>query len=176
VITKPLDELYFAWLYRQVADPDITERSLTYWKLLKELFTREFTWSIPNDDNRSEDGKELRQEFMSEESIDDADAEWLELGCSVLELMVGLSRRLAFEAEGEPHYWFWDMMENLGIHNYSDDRRLQRKAIGVILDRVIFRTYKRNGEGGFFPLCAPVKDQRKVELWYQLSAYVLEQG
>lgn len=174
--TKPLDELYFAWLYRQVADPDVTDASLTYWKLLRELFTREFTWKVPNDDNRSEDGKELRTEFINDELIDNVDSAWLELGCSMLELMVGLSRRLAFEAEGEPHYWFWDLMENLGIHNYSDDRRLQKKLISEILDRVIFRTYKRNGEGGFFPLCVSAKDQRKVELWYQLSAYVLEQS
>lgn len=173
---KPLDELYFIWLYRQVANPDIAEPSLTYWKLLKELFTKEFVWLIPNDDNRIEDGKALRIEFIQDEGLTEVDRDWIELGCSMFELMVGLSRRLAFEAEGEPHFWFWAMMENLGIHKYSDDRRFARIHINKILDRVIFRTYKENGFGGLFPLKHPEQDQRNVELWYQLSAYVLEQG
>jgi hypothetical protein len=176
VNTKPLDELYFIWLYRQVANPDIRDPSLTYWKLLKELFTKEFIWLIPNDDNRIGDGKALRSEFVQDEDLSDVDRDWAELGCSVLELMLGLARRLAFEAEGEPHFWFWIMMENLGINKYSDEWRLPRKHIQKILDRVIFRTYKENGVGGFFPLKHPEQDQRKVELWYQLSAYVLEQS
>lgn len=176
MITKPLDELYFTWLYRQVANPDVKDKSLSYWKLLKELYTKEFVWIVPHDDNRLEDGKELRIEFIREENLQDVDIEWVGLGCSVLELMVGLSRRLSFEAGGEPHYWFWHLMENLGIHRYSDDwrPRLPKQHINKILDRVIFRTYKPNGDGGLFPLKHPEKDQRKVELWYQLSAYVLE--
>lgn len=176
MITKPLDELYYTWLYRQVADPTVTEKTLTYWKLLKELYTKEFVWLVPNDDNRLEDGKALRAEFIEDERLDEVDREWMALGCSVLELMVGLSRRLSFEADGEPHYWFWALMENLGINKYSDDWRLPRKHINKILDRVIFRTYKENGDGGFFPLLHPDQDQRNVELWYQLSAYVLELG
>lgn len=174
---KPLDELYFTWLYRQVANPDITDPAFTFWKLLKELFTKEFVWLIPNDDNRLEDGKELRIEFIHEEGLTEVDRDWIELGCSVLELMVGLARRLSFEAEGQPHYWFWCMMENIGINRYSDDwKRFPRTHIHKVLDRVIFRTYKANGQGGFFPLKHSEQDQRQVELWYQLSAYVLEQG
>lgn len=175
--TKPLDELYLTWLYRQVANPENLDPAFTFWKLLKKLYETEFVWLIPNDDNRLEDGKELRTEFMRDEGLEDVDRYWLELGCSALELMVGLSRRLSFEAEGEPHYWFWRIMENLGIHRYSDDwKRFPRTKVDHILDRVIFRTYKSNGDGGFFPLDHPEQDQRNVELWYQLSAYVLEQS
>jgi len=92
----------------------------------------------------------------------------------MFELMVGLARRLQFEVEGEPHYWFWTLMDNLGISQYSDDQRIPTGRIEKILDTVIDRTYKRNGLGGFFPLKHAEKDQRKVELWYQLNAYVLE--
>ena len=176
MIIKPLDELYFTWLYRQVADPQITDKSLTYWKLLKELYTKEFVWLVPNDDNRIEDGKALRIEFIHDEQLDDVDQGWLDLGCSMFELMVGLARRLEFEADGEAHYWFWHMMENLGLERYSDNRRLPRTHIDKILDRVIFRNFKPNGDGGLFPLKNPKKDQRKVELWYQLNSYVLELG
>jgi hypothetical protein len=177
VSTKPLEELYFTWLYRQVANPDIADPSLTYWKLLKELFTKEFVWLIPNDDNRIEDGKDLRIQFAHEEGLDaveDIEVEWAELGCSVLELMIGISNRLTFEAGATTHYWFWKLMENLGINRYSDDWRLPRRHVEKILDRVIFRNYRADGQGGFFPLKHPDQDQRKVELWYQMAAYILE--
>jgi hypothetical protein len=173
---KPLDELYFIWLYRQVANPDVADPAFTYWKLLKELYTKEFVWLVPNDDNRIVDGKELRVEFIQDEGLTEVDLDWIELGCSMFELMVGLSRRLSFEAEGEPHYWFWNMMENIGLQKYSDERRLARIHINKVLDRVIFRTYDPDGRGGLFPLNHSTQDQRNVELWYQLSAYVLEQS
>jgi hypothetical protein len=174
--TQPLDELYLVWLYSQVADPELTDSSLTYWKLFRELYKKEFVWVIPNDDNRLEDGKELRQEFIRDEGLNEIDQNWVDLGCSFLEMMVGLSRRLAFEAEGEPYYWFWEMILNLNLHSYSDNRALLKTHVNKALEQVIFRTYDRNGRGGFFPLKHSEEDQRQVELWYQLSAYVLEQN
>lgn len=174
--TQPLDELYFVWLYRQVADPDAKNPALSFSALLKQLFQKEFVWIVPNDDNRAEDGKELRLEFIRDQKLGKIDRMWSELGCSFLELMLGLSRRLSFEAGGEPHYWFWKLMGNLGLDGYSDNRRLPQKKIEDTLNRVIYRSYKRNGLGGFFPLKQTPHDQRKVELWYQLSEYVAEQS
>jgi hypothetical protein len=178
VNTQPLDELYFQWLYSQVADPEVTDPSLTYWKLLKIFFTREAIWRVPNDDNRLEDGKALRLDFVSENKLGTVNREWTDLACSVLELMVGLARKLSFEdlAGGKPHYWFWKMVENLGLIGYSDDRPLSLKKIDNTLDRVLYREYKPSGRGGFFPLKHTQKDQRKVELWYQMSEYLLEQS
>lgn len=173
-MNEPLDEAFFIWLYNRVADSSVKAPSRSYWKLLRVLYTKEFTWIVPNDDNRLEDGKQLRMAFVREAHIQDVDQDWIELGCSMFELMVGLSDRLAFEAGGEPHYWFWHLMENLDIRGYTDDRRVPKKRIEDILDRVIWRTYDRNGQGGFFPLKGRCDDQRKIELWYQLSSYVLE--
>lgn len=174
-MTKPLDESYFEWLYSQVAPVEVQDPKLTYWKLLKELYSKEFVWIIPNDDNRIEDGKELRREFIHEEGLEDVDPHWIDLGCSMLELIMGLSRRLEFEADaGEPHYWFWHLIANIGLERYTDKSRRSRRVIDEILDTVIFRTYGSDGHGGLFPLDNPQKDQRKVELWYQLSAYVVE--
>jgi hypothetical protein len=175
-MSEPLDESYLVWLYRQVADSNAKDPSLTYWNLLRTLFKQEFVWVVPNDDNRLEDGKDLRLEFLRESHIDhaDVDDDWIGLGCSVLELMVGLSRRLAFEADGEPYYWFWRLMENIGLQRYSDSHRLPIHHIEDVLERVIFRQYNYNGHGGFFPLKFAQEDQRNVELWYQLNAYVLE--
>ena len=41
---------------------------------------------------------------------------------------------------------------------------------------VIDRDYDASGFGGIFPLRRPAEDQRKVELWYQAAAYILENG
>lgn len=177
----PLDELYFVWLYSQVADPEEQDPSLTYWKLLKQLFCKEFLWlpSIPNDYNRCEDGKELRLDFIREAEIDMhlVEEDWMKMGCSFLELMVGLARRLASVDvnEGEPHAWFWVLMQNIGLHRYNDAvRRYMKTHINSVMDDVILRQYESTGLGGFFPLREPRYDQTKEELWHQMSAYVLE--
>ena len=171
----PLDELYFRWLYSQVGSVEATNRSKTYWKLLKQLHIKEFVWIVPNDDNRAEDGRDLRLEFLDEEGVTPS-SDWLRLGCSMFELLVGLSRRLSFQADGEPRGWFWHLMDNLGLRIYSDAKIVSTDRIDEILERVIWRTYESDGTGGLFPLKYPAKDQREVELWYQLSAYLLEDG
>lgn len=176
-MSATLDELYFKWLYGLVADPDIPDGPLTYWRVLRVLFQKEFEAIVDFDENRIEDGKALRIRFLEDQGLPlDEDQNWIELGCSVLELMVGLAERLEFEADGTVHYWFWQLMRNIGLDGYHDRRRLPRTHINNVLDDVIYREYRPNGEGGFFPLRYPRQDQREVELWAQLSAYVLERG
>jgi hypothetical protein len=173
----PLDELYFTWLYGQVGSVEITDPSVTYWGILKQLYTKEFVWVVPNDDNRLEDGRDLRLEFLVEEKIvPDEDETWMRLGCSMLEMMVGLSRRLSFEAGGESSRWFWQLMKNLKLDECTDDQTIVEREVDNMLDRVIWRTYRRNGLGGLFPLKKSKDDQRGIEIWYQLCAYLLENG
>lgn len=174
--TEPLDETYFCWLYRQVAVDKETEPSRTYWRIFKKLHSTEFIWLIPNDDNRIEDGRDLRLEFIENLGVKGADNGWLHLGCSMFELLIGLSRRLSFLAEGEPQIWFWQLMENLGLEEFNDNRELPEDLVDEILEQVITRTYTRNGRGGLFPLRKPDGDQREIELWYQLGSYVRENG
>lgn len=169
-----LDESYLRWLYSQVASVRLKNPSRTYWRILRQLYTKEFIWIIPNDDNRVEDGRDLRYEFIEEQGLEDVDQEWMNLGCSFLEMMIGLSRRLSFEDDGEPRTWFWKLMENLDLERYNDNVVIPDDKVDEILDTVIQRTYKRDGRGGLFPLRSARFDQRDVEIWYQLSAYLLE--
>lgn len=173
-MNPPLEELYLTWLYRQVGYNGSPSR--THWSLFKKLHDTEFFWNVPNDDNRVEDGIQLRYEFMDDEDLIYVDPEWLELGCSVLELLIGLSRRLSFEAEGEPRVWFWEMLENLGIAGLTDRRYTPHaeREVEKVLDRLIWRRYDNKGRGGLFPLSHPHGDQRKVELWVQMNDYILE--
>jgi len=173
-LSETLDDLYLPWLYAQVSSVKLRSPARTYWSLFRHLYTKEFVWLIPNDDNRVEDGRSLRYEFLDELNIEDEDPEWMDLGCSMLELMIGLSRRLSFEAEGEPREWFWKLLDNLELSHCNDKIPYPREVVNEILDGVIWRTYDRNGRGGLFPLKRSVRDQRDVELWYQLSAYLLD--
>lgn len=176
-MTATLDDRYFEWLYSLVAATRNRDPRRSYWKLLRQLYTKEFVWLIPNDDNRLEDGKELRYEFLEHAGIDEIDPNWMDLGCSMLEMMIALSRRASFEYDGmTPVEWFGTFLRNLEIDRCNDAIFTNEIArdIDAILDRVIYRHYRRNGHGGIFPLNHTPHDQRKVELWYQLAEYVLE--
>lgn len=172
-MSSQLDELYFQWLYSLVADSDEHRKSRTYWNVLRQLFGKEFVWLIPNDDNRIEDGRYLRIEFIEALDLHDIDPEWMNLGCSIFELIVGLARRLVFAAEGETAAWFWHLIGNLGIR-YNDNTRFNPEEVEEILDNLNFRTYEPDGRGGLFPLKHPHRDQTKLELWFQMQSYLLE--
>jgi hypothetical protein len=176
MISEPLDELYFQWLYEQVADP---EQDLTFWNVLRVLYTTQFAWHVPNDENRVGDAKALREKFIDTQGIRlrRSDREWAEMGCSMLEVMVALAERLEFLTDkGRVHYWFWVLMGNIGISEFDDSRYEAglEEHVQDVLEMVIQRYYEPDGRGGFFPLKRPREDQREVELWYQLSEYVTE--
>lgn len=145
----------------------------SYWKLAKAMHQKEFVWLVPNDDNRVEDGRLLRYDFIAEEELD-VDREWMELGCSFLEMLVALVQRLSFEDGDSPHAWFLQLLDNLGFLDCTDANPYPPADIDAALDAVIWRTYRANGRGGLFPLRRPQQDQREVEIWYQQSAYLLE--
>lgn len=172
----PIDDLYLEWLYRIVGSVRNKNPQRSYWKLFRKLYSTEFIWLIPNDDNRAEDGKELRYEFISSWNVKDVDSYWLNLGCSVLEMLIALARRASFDSDEDTIEWFWRFLVNLDLYRFNDavidDADLE--YIEDVVNRFLFRNYTRKGVGGLFPLMHPPKDQRKVELWYQLSSYLLE--
>lgn len=166
------EQAYFNWLKKQIRIP--TQRSsdqrLTYNELFTIMHDREFVWTVPNDDNRIEDGFELRAEFCG-----GADHS-LHFGVSFLEVLVGLSRRVAWTAEGVARNWAWQLIVNIGLDKMCDPLTTnKRNRIIDTLDVLIWRQYDRNGKGGFFPLANPVEDQTKVEIWYQMHAFLNEQ-
>lgn len=173
-----LDDLYFEWLYQNIGAVRNRNPARSYWLMAKQLYTKPFSWIIPNDDNREADGKELRCEFVDQCGIEEVDPMWMDLECSMFEMLIALARRASFESSGEPGDWFSKFLENLELKQYTDQAYNSDAEwkIDAVTDRVIFRTYKRNGVGGLFPLQNARKDQRKVEMWYQLSSYLLEGG
>lgn len=173
-MNEPLDELYLHWLYSQIGSTKTKDPTKTYWGLAKMLLDKEFVWFVLNDDNRVEDGRDLRLEFLHAEGITEVDQHWMDLGCSMLEMMIGLSRRLSFEAGGEPREWFFELIDNMDLYDLTDDRAISKRKVEQVLDQVIWRNYDPDGTGGLFPLRYPSKDQRDVEIWYQMQAYLIE--
>jgi hypothetical protein len=174
---EPLDERYLTWLYGQVANVKARARSRTFWSLLRQMYKKEFVWLVPNDDNRISDGRDLRYEFLAEHQDEQGDPEWIGLPCSMLELFIVLARAVAFEMDDDMRIWFWHFIEVVDLERYNDRdyNKDAEEAIDETLDRIIWRNYSPSGKGGLFPLRDPKQDQRKVELWYQLNAYLLEQ-
>lgn len=168
-----LDDEYLTWLYGQVLEVKTRKSSRTFWNLFRQLFSIEFVWFVPNDDNRAEDGRELRCEWAANTKTE-VDSNWLSLGCSFLELLIGLSRRLAFETDGDAPSWFWHLINNLGLLGHHDRSNFKIQDVDDITSRVIWRTYDKSGHGGLFPLQHTGNDQRQVEIWYQLSEYLLQ--
>jgi hypothetical protein len=175
VTTMPLDEAYFVWLYSQVGSVDLKNKAKTYWKLLALLHEKEFTWTdeFEKDGNRAQDGKDLRREFLGSSGVK-PEGDFLEYGCSFLELLMALAFKLAFQSEVELKDWFWILIDNLGLLECTDANPPKKNIVYHILDKVIARDYAGNGAGGLFPLQDAQEDQRSVELWYQGEAYLLE--
>jgi hypothetical protein len=171
-----LDDRYLRWLYDQVANAKTRKGPRTYWKLFEQLFNTEFVWFVLNDDNRAEDGKAIRAEWVGGIGDEDIDPDWLAMGCSFLELLIGLSRRLAFEAGNDGPWWFWELMRNLGLSGYHDRSDFSSEDVEDVTYTVIWRTYDDCGRGGLFPLQSSDNDQRQVEIWYQLSEYLLQRS
>ena len=92
-----IEKDYFEWLCQKVTNDDSVTRGL-YRKLLMELHTIKFVYSVPLDRNRAADGVGLRDRFALE--ITHNDFTKIEeitsniIGdCSVLEMMVALVLR-----------------------------------------------------------------------------------
>lgn len=161
-----IDYDYFEWLTSQINVPN----RKTCNDLFERMHNLEFVWIVPNDDNRVQDGLDLRSEFVN------GSRRKLNLkGVSFLEVLVGLSRRVAFTAGGDSRNWAWRLIKNIKLNKMSDPLTSEKaNKVDEVLNALIWRTYQKDGRGGFFPLNQIAEDQTKVEIWYQMNAYVIE--
>jgi hypothetical protein len=174
---KPIDEEYIEWLYGFVASVRNRNPARSYWQLFRKLYRTRFEWYVHNDDNRAEDGIELRHHFIDQSDHDEVPHQWMTEECTMLEMLIALSRRAAFESTGALGDWFWRMLDNLGIRGATDEiwSGIVERTVEDALERVNRRTYEPDGVGGLFPLRNARTDQRQLELWAQLSSYILEE-
>ena len=170
-----INDDYFEWLC-ELINIERFSKQLTYRKLLMRLHNVEFTWFIPHDDNRADDGVQLRRRYAL--IRDDMRLANYILGpCSVLEMMVALAIRCEENIMDDAlmgnrtGHWFWGMVHRLGLSRMTD-ARFDRDYVDNALARFLNREYEPNGEGGLFTIKHCMDDMRTVEIWCQLSWYL----
>lgn len=171
---KTISEEYFEWMFDVVCGERF-HKDISYRKLLTYLHEREFTYIIPRDANRAEDGIYLRYRF----AYDLLDDPRRELGgpCTVFEMMVALAIRCEETIMDDPDkgdrtgQWFWGMIVNLGLGAMTDDV-FDIRVVESIIDRFLSRNYEPNGKGGLFTIRNYDTDLREMEIWNQLCRYL----
>ena len=175
---------YLEWIIGKITSPDQPHPS-DYYILLRELFNREFYSLLPMDRNREADGQQLRWTYLEEcgKKLINIDEKMLPVGpCRILEMMVGLAMRassfIQTKNDDKTSYLFWIMIKNLGLEGCTDEKigRSEKSYAKMdnILQNFLDRKYTKRGKGGLFPVKSGEKDQRKVEIWYQMMAFLNE--
>lgn len=177
-----IETSYFQWLC-EIVHADSMEKS--YYILCGELFNYPFRVKAKMDINRANDGLGLRLEYCEEVVNDMIPGQQVEgSDCSMLELFIGIAKHMNDElmtedSSDKTHKYFWEIIKNLELDEFDDERFGEETGacttqIRDILVNLNERRYKKDGSGGMFPLKCPEKDQRKVEIWYQMQAYINE--
>jgi hypothetical protein len=177
--SKEIEQVYFLWLCDLVkvgearADRDRRE-------LLWVLNSTEFIASVANDNNRASDGLELRDKFYKDRL--DPRHHILTGPCTLLELLIALAEKMDFlicngRDKSKVDVYFWKFIKNLGLEPYSEEdpnAENYQELNDNRITRFLSRSYLKTGKGGLFPLRKPAEDQRNIELWYQMAAYLDE--
>lgn len=174
-----IDEEYFEWLLMLVCNRRFG-KGISYRRLLRRLYDTEFTYTIKRDQNRAEDGIELRRRFILMNGYEDWQETVLEAldgPCSVLEMMIALAIRCEENIMDDPNVgdrtkqWFWGMITNLGL-GFSTDDQFDVGIVDAKIQRFLDRKYEPDGSGGLFTVRRCEYDLRTVEIWYQLCWYL----
>lgn len=173
---------YFNWLCILIG-VNKNQPNRNYGQLVNALhYNSVYQPKVEMDVNRGADGLQLRVDFINEHGP------WGSATnrgpCSMLEFLIGLAKRMNFlmyQSDGHRYteYYFWKLIGNLGLLKLTDDKWAFMNGDFFVEDavwRINERQYSADGSGGIFPLKRPDKDQRGVEIWYQMNNWLLEQS
>lgn len=155
-----MTDLYFERILDLVGY-EIGNEAISYDVLLGYLYSKEFTYSIKNDENRLQDGLDLRYRF---DELDNYEP------CSVLEMMIALADRIESTIMDDPAYgdrtgqWFWSMINNLGLSSMTDEQ-FDIRYVEDTIDCFLDRNYAPDGRGSLFRIRNCDYDLREVEIW-----------
>lgn len=170
---------YFKWLCNIVCGKRYSKQ-VSYQKLLNCLHNIDFRYSIPRDENRANDGIDLRYRFARLKHHDDPYdliLDILDRPCSVFEMMVALSIRCEEDIMDDAvmgdrtGQWFWGMIVNLGLGSMTDNR-YDRRYVENVVDRFLDHDYDHDGRGGLFTVEHCDCDMRDLEIAYQMYRYL----
>lgn len=169
---------YFEWMYQLVYDRRYCKHR-SYRKLTKCLHNTDFTYLVPLDGNRFDDGIELRYRFGRKNGFEDVTIATCldDRPCSVLEMMVALAVRCEEHIMADPDIgnrtgeWFWQMVATLGLAGMFDSA-FNQSYTNDVLRRFLNREYAPDGKGGLFAIENCPHDLRNIEIWYQMNWYL----
>lgn len=181
-MTDTIINEYFEWLYDLMCVDSYSE-GVSFRKLMMRLHETEFRYSIYRDQNRAEDGIDLRYRFaltheykyLPEMVMDILGDDY----CTVLEMMAALALRCEETIMDDPSIgnrtkqWFWNMIVSLGLGSMTNDK-FDVKYVDYVLARFLDHEYEPNGRGGLFTIRHCDEDMRDIEIWDQLNIYINE--
>lgn len=174
---KTTTKEYFNWLCDIVDDG---EHLQSHKNVLAYLFLVPFEPKMPMDDNRADDGINLRYIFADELGYHPSEVMYYldNQPCSILELMIALARRCEdimsdYETD-RTAYWFWDMFGTMGLMPTRNSTPVE--DIFPIVESFNNRTYLPDGTGGLFYVPDFDGDLRTVEIWYQMQLYLKDKN
>ena len=164
---------YSQWLINKIHGYE--PAYMDYSRLILYLFDSPYKF-YGSDEDRYRDGIGLRYNY-AQATGDYTILDW-DTGCTVLEMLVALAKRLDSDIMGRPDvdntfYWFWIFIDNLRLRKYTDDRFDEFK-VSCIIEDWMENNITFSGDGGLFPLRNSVRDQSLLPVWQQLSDYLKE--
>ena len=171
-----IKKAYFDYMVEKVCDRQ--HHRVDYIPLLDLLNSIPFTVVMEMDGNRAEDAAYNRKNWLQSEDLYEYLYEFDDEKVSVLEVLVSIAERLEFQV-GNPmdnrriSDQFWEILRNLDIEKYTADNykplNIKEKVRNWML-----RKYKKDGSGSIFPVKNCEKDMRSLQIWDQMSMYIME--
>lgn len=154
-----------------------------YRPLLSILHDIPFIPMVRGDEDRASDGVHLRSEWLETLGIEgEIDIFWGE--CSVLEMLIALSKRIEFQIYGRKDYeiWpmeriFWDLIHNLdGLDRYFGSKLTRKEVSEVheIVDFFVQRMYQTAKKRNIFHFRNKKVHYWKMSIWDQMGLYLRE--
>ena len=171
-----LKQSYFEYLVDYICDK--RHKRSSYLPVLDLLHGIPFVVVVEMDDQRMSDGLYLRERYLQKiDKYDQLDI-FEEDKASVLEVLIGIAQRLEFQVgDGmigdHTAEKFWELLANLDIEKY-DSRRYFPLEIKEKVRNWMLRKYDFYGNGSIFPVKRCEKDMRELQIWDQMSVYVME--
>ena len=141
------------------------------------LYSQEFYWSFPLDENEIGHAQDMRCNYGFKELRN--------LPVTVLEVMISLAIRAEIKImQGRIHdnrtaLWFWSMFHNLGLDKFRDsvvneenDFPGRYEEIEEIICNFLDRAYDHDGNGGMFPVKDCRWDMRQKSLYLQMNIWL----
>jgi len=167
-VVGELDDQYLGWLIHSLGAEDYSQLCFIMQKIV-------FDTSVPNDDNRAAEGKDLRRQFLEMNRFHKSVYYmWLAPPASIFETLAALTAHAEFMTSIPKNEWFMIFLSNLQLDGARDvgwTNLTARRAMRA-LEAFNNRRYLPDGRGGLFPIENPEYDMRTIEIWYQMCAFI----